>query len=429
MARIVLLVPATTYRVADFLAAAGDLSLDVVVATDGAPPAEGRPGEDDAARRVLAVDLTSPEAVAEAVVALDRRLPIDAVLSVDDGGVEAAALAAHRLGLPHASPQAVADARDKLRMRRRLDGAEVPQPAFRAVAAGDPDALRRAGADVGYPCVVKPTTLSASRGVIRADDEAGLLAAAARAEGIARASGEPPQRPLLVEAFVPGPEVAVEAVVTDDRLRVLAIFDKPDPLDGPYFEETIYVTPSRLPAADQRAVVAATSAACRALGLDTGPVHAELRVHGGRAQVIEVAPRTIGGLCGRTVELATGRRLEALVLANALGRSLPPGPRHRGAGVLMVPAPGAGRFVRLHGKAAALSEPGIRSVDVTVTPGTPVAPAPDGGRYLAFVLAVGLTAADAEAALRRAWRHLRVELEPAPTTPEEGDCRQDVHGT
>lgn len=400
MPRIILLVPATTYRVGEFLAAAGDLDLQVVVATDGASPGAG-----------IDVDIDDAEAVADAVVRFDRDHPVDAVLSVDDRGVAGAALAAERLGLPHASPAAVADARDKFRTRRRLDRAEVPQPRFRAVAPGDDDAVVQAGTAVGYPCVVKPTTLSASRGVIRADTPDELVAAARRASAIAGSAGVPATQPLLVESFVAGPEVAVEAVLRDGVLRVLAIFDKPDPLDGPYFEETIYVTPSRLPDTQRRGLASATAAACAALGLRHGPVHAELRLDGGRPAVIEVAPRTIGGLCGRTVEIGTGRRLEALVLANALGRALPPGRRRRGAGVLMVPPPRAGRFVTVSGVEAARAVPGVLGVEVTVTPGTAVAPAPDGARYVGFVFAAGLTAADAEASLRRAWDHLRVEVD------------------
>lgn len=401
MPRVILLVPGSTYRAPDFLAAAGDLDLDVVVASEEPGPGTG-----------LVVDVDDPEAVAAAVEAFDRQHPVDAVLSVDDRAVPAAAAAAARLGLPHASPRAVADARDKLRTRRRLAAAEVPQPRFAAVRPGDPADLSRAAAEVGFPCVVKPTTLSASRGVIRADDPGQLERAAARAAAVAARAGVPADRPLLVEAFVPGAEVAVEGVLEGGALRVLAVFDKPDPLDGPFFEETIYVTPSRLPAADRRAVERAAAAACRALGLDHGPVHAELRVAGGRASVIEVAPRTIGGLCGRTLEIGTGRRLEAVVLANALGRSLPGGRRQRGAGVLMVPPPGPGRFRRLAGADAARAVPGVRSVEVTVPAGAPVAPAPDGDRYVAFVFATGLTPADAEAALRRAWAGLTVELDP-----------------
>lgn len=415
MPRVLLLLPSSTYRAADFIAAARQLGAEVIVASDADLPAptdgEGG-GATDARVRSLVLDLDDSSAAADAIVAADRRTPLDAVVAVDDRGVVAAAAAAQRLGLPHAAPEAVAAARDKLRMRRLLDLAEVPQPAFAAVDPRDPAAAVDAARQVGFPCVVKPTALSTSRGVIRADDPAALAGAARRSAAIALGAGEPPDRPLLVEAFVDGPEVAVEGVLRQGVLDVVAVFDKPDPLDGPYFEETIYVTPSRLAAADRQAVQAVTASACEALGLRHGPVHAELRVRDGRATVIEVAPRTIGGLCGRTVEMATGRPLETLVLANALGTDVPRAPRQRAAGVLMLPAPSAGRFTGVDGISAALAVPGITGIELTVAPGRYVAPAPDGSRYVGFVFATALTPAEAEAALRRAWAQLVVQVEP-----------------
>ncbi len=433
---MLLLLPSSTYRAADFVAAARDLGAEVVVASDApmpgttagrrgdapAPgstgPGHGAPGgaEPGTPPRSLVVDLDDPAAAAAAIVDLDRVAPLDAVVAVDDRGVALAALAAERLGLPHAAPGAVAAAQDKLRMRTLLDRAEVPQPVFAAVDAADLEGARRAAERVGYPCVVKPTSLSTSRGVIRADDPVSLVAAVRRAAAIARSAGEPADRPLVVERFVGGPEVAVEGVLRDGLLDVVAVFDKPDPLDGPFFEETIYVTPSRLPPADRRAATDVTAAACRALGLRHGPVHAELRVGGGRASLIEVAPRTVGGLCGRTVEMATGRPLESLVLANALGTAVPRAPRHRAAGVLMLPAPVPGRFAGVDGVDAALAVPRVTGVEVTAAPGARVAPAPDGSRYVGFVFAAALTPAEAEAALRAAWARLTVRVEPGDAT-------------
>jgi len=412
MARVVLLTPSSTYRADDFLAAARALGVDVVVACDAPAFPNGA---------AVPIDLHDPVAAADTVVALDRLRPVDAVVAVDDAGVLAAATASERLGLPHAAPEAVARAQDKLLTRRHLAAAEVPQPAFRAVVPTDADDIVTAGRAVGFPCVVKPIGLSTSRGVIRADDPDGLVAAARRSARIAAAAGAPPGQPLLVEAFVAGPEVAVEAVVRAGRLHVLALFDKPDPLDGPYFEETIYVTPSRLPRDRQAAVVASVDAACRALGLRHGPVHAEVRVGGGRPAVLEVAPRTIGGLCGRTVALATGQPLEVVVLASALGIDVPDGRRHRAAGVLMVPVPAAGRLLRVDGVERARAVPGVTSVQITAPVGAVVAPAPDGDRYVGFVFAAGLTAGAAEKALRRAGACLTVQVDAG--TPGNGSGR------
>jgi biotin carboxylase len=239
------------------------------------------------------------------------------------------------------------------------------------------------------------------------------VAVVERVRRISATAGCDGDQPLLVERFVPGPEVAVEGLLTDGELTVLAVFDKPDPLDGPAFEETIYVTPSRLAAPDMEAVVAATGAACRALGLTQGPVHAEVRVLEGRASVIEVAARTIGGLCARTLTFSTGRTLEQLVIAQALGR--PPGSTRRrteAAGVLMIPIPGPGTLEAVEGRDRARGIDGVTDVQITIAPGRPVVPVPEGDRYLGFVFARGRTAPEVETALRAALAVLDVRIRP-----------------
>ncbi len=346
-------------------------------------------------------------------MAHDQQFPIDAVVAVDDVGAVAAAMAAERLGLRHNRPGAVAAARDKLTMRVRLDAAEVTQPAFAALQPGDHDGWSAVAAAVGYPCVVKPTTLAASQGVIRVDRPEDLLATVDRVRAIAEDAGVEEDRPLLVESFVSGVEVAVEGMLEEGELTVLAIFDKPDPLDGPYFEETLYVTPSRLSAEDRRAVTTAAGAAARALGLVTGPVHAEVRVHHGRADVIEVAARTIGGLCSRSLAFGTGHSLEELVLAHALGRRLRDEGREAPAsGVLMaIPSPRAGVLAGVDGRDDALAIPGILAVETTIAPGRSVVPVPEGNRYLGFAFARGATPEAVETALREARRRLLVRIE------------------
>ena len=234
MARVLLLLPTSTYRAPDFIAAAGRLGVEVVVGSEHEQALAADMGD-----RAVVVPLGDPAQGVQAIADLHGRAPIDAVLGVDDRGIELAALAGRRLGLPHTDPDAVAATRDKARMRARLDAAGVPQPRFRAV--DDPDGVPDASATIGYPVVVKPVGLSASRGVIRADDPDAATRAATRVRAIV-------DGPILVEEYVPGVEVAVEALGRgDDGFEVLAVFDKPDPLEGPYFEETIYVTPSRLP--------------------------------------------------------------------------------------------------------------------------------------------------------------------------------------
>ncbi len=407
MARLLLLLPSATYRARDFLDAARSLGVEVVVGTEQAHTMAGVMG-----LRTLEVPLDDPDRAADVIVAHDDLLPLDAVVAVDDVGTLVAAEASARLGLHHNPPDAVTATRDKLAMRVRLAASEVPQPVFTSLGAGaGRHEVAAALAAVGLPCVIKPTTLSGSQGVLRADTLEEAVETAARVRRIASASGVDRAAPLLVERFAPGPEVAVEGLLVSGQLRPLAIFDKPDPLDGPAFEETIYVTPSRLPPADTAAVLSATAAATTALGLVDGPVHAELRVHEGRASVIEVAARTIGGLCSRTLTFSTGRSLEELVIAHALGLPLGATGAEGASGVLMVPIPRAGTLVGVDGQDDARQVPGVTEVQITIASGRAVAPVPEGNRYLGFVFARDSTPARVERALRRAWACLEVRVD------------------
>jgi biotin carboxylase len=407
MARLLLLVPSASYRARAFLDAARALGVEVVVATEETHALQGVMGA-----RSLEVPLDDPPTAARAIVAHDAVTPLDAVVAVDDVGTVVAAEAAALLGLRHNPAEAVAAARDKSVMRARLARHEVPQPAFGLLPAGAGRGQVEAVVEaVGLPCVIKPTTLAGSQGVLRADSLDDALAVAARVRRIATGAGVDPDAPLLVERFAPGPEVAVEGLLVGGDLRPLAVFDKPDPLDGPAFEETIYVTPSRLAPADLAAVLAATAAATAALGLVEGPVHAELRVHQGRATVIEVAARTIGGLCSRALSFSTGRTLEELVIAHALGLALGPTAAVGASGVLMVPIPRAGTLIGVDGQDEARAVPGVTDVEMTIAPGRPVAPVPEGNRYLGFVFARDATPDRVERSLRRAWACLDVRVE------------------
>ncbi len=397
MPRILLLLPTSTYRAPDFVRAAAHLGVEVVVGSEQEQALAADMGD-----RAVVVPLSDPIAAADVIVALDARAPIDAVVAVDDQGVLVAATAGERLGFPHNPPSAVAATRDKAAMRAALATAEVPQPAF-AIAA-DPETLP----DLGYPCVVKPVDRSASQGVIRADDAEAARAAAVRVRAIT--SG-----PLLVEEYVPGVEVAVEGILRDGSLEVLAVFDKPDPLVGPYFEETIYVTPSRLPPATLARVADLTGRACAAMGLVEGPVHAELRIDGDRMWVIEVAARSIGGLCARALRFGAGIALEELVLRHALRIPLDGLVREQEAsGVMMLPIPRAGVLREVRGQDAARAVPGVTGLEITVPRGRRVEPLPEGDRYLGFLFARGETPAAVEASLRMAHAALAVEIAPDP---------------
>lgn len=403
-----LLLPTATYRAPDFLAAARRLGADVVVASEQAQTLAPEMGD-----RALVVPFDDPKRAADVLVEAGRARSFDAVVAVDEPGVVPAALAAARLGLPHNPPDAVAATRDKSELRRRLAEAGVPQPRFAFVPAGGD--LAGAAEQVGLPCVVKAVSLSGSRAVIRADTAAGVRAAEARIRAIL-SRGDPgagvppdPDGPVVVEEYVPGAEVALEGLVTAGRLDTLAIFDKPEPMEGPVFAETILVTPSRLPPAVQEAVSAVAGAAAEAVGLVEGPVHAEARIDGGRVWFLELAARSIGGLCSRTLRFGTGATLEEVILRQAL--RLPIDDlrlRDGAAGVCMLYAPEAGVLEAVRGRADAEAVPGIEGVEITAHPGAEVAPLPESARYLGFVFARAGDPAAVEEALRAARAHLDI---------------------
>ena len=416
---LLLLVPTRSYRTDDFVAAAARLGVPVVLGSDRCHRIEEAFGEVEG---FLSLDYRRPSRAADAIVREAARRPIRGLVPVDDGTAVIAAVAAERMGLPRNPPEAARRAADKLAMRRALAAAGVPVPRFRAfeIARG-PERPSRA---VEYPCVLKPLGLSASRGVIRADDPAAFAAAWERVAAIVAAS-RADRRPgdartrrwLLAETFVPGPEVAVEGLLRGGTLEVLALFDKPDPLDGPYFEETLYVTPSRHPPAAQGAAAAAVAAAASAMGLREGPVHAELRLGPEGPVVLEVAARTIGGLCARTLRFGAGLSLEEVVVAHAMGLPLPPHARERRAsGVMMLPIPRRGVLHGVSGLPAARRVPGVVDVVVTAERGREVVPLPEGDAYLGFLFAKGDAPAEVEGALREAHGKLSLDIRaPLPT--------------
>ena len=404
--RVLLVLPSATYRAPDFIDAAARLGVEVVVASEHRQALSREMGD-----RALTIPLRQPDMAADAIAKLSERTPLDAIVAVDDGGTRAAALASERLGLRGNPPAAVAAARDKAAMRAAFARAGVPQPEHRVVGGGDDVAA--AATEIGFPCVVKPLTLSGSRGVIRADDAAAAGAAAERIRAILADAGEDPAGALLVERFVPGDEVALEGLMRGGRLEVLALFDKPDPLEGPYFEETIYVTPSRLPEDVATRVEETAARAAEALGLREGPVHAELRVDGGEVTMLELAARSIGGLCARSLRFGLGLSLEEVILRHALGLPLDHLRREEMAsGVMMLPIPRAGTLREVRGQDAARAIGGIAGVEISIAPGRPVRPLPEGDRYLGFIFAKGETPEEVEAALRAAHGALDVVIEP-----------------
>jgi biotin carboxylase len=422
--RVLLLLPTTTYRAHDFIEAGRRLGIEMVVGSDQKQILEeASPG------RTVTLDFSDPARAAGSIATFARDQPLSAIVPTDEPTTEIAAVAAARLGLRHNPPEAARATRYKNLLRERLRGAGIPQPDFRLVQPDeDPaDAARRQT----YSCVLKPTFLSASRGVIRADDPAGFVAAlvrirrllarpdvaekAGRAEPAAGDTAHPgtASTTVLVEEFIPGREVALEGILRNGRLTVLALFDKPDPLDGPFFEETIYVTPSRLPEATLREIERVTARGVMAVGLTEGPLHAELRINDDGVWLIELAARSIGGLCSRTLRFGTGLSLEELILKEARGDAVESLERERQAsGVMMLPVPEAGILTAVQGLEEARSVPGVNEVAITIPVGQPVVPLPEGSAYLGFIFARGDEPRIVEASLREAHRRLRFRIEP-----------------
>jgi biotin carboxylase len=405
-ARVLLLVPARTYRAADFLLAAARLGLDLVVGSDGALPLGGRP--------VVHADPSDPCGSAARLVAATGRL--DAVVAADTPMLVLAATVAARMGLAHNPVEAVIAATDKAQQRHRWAAAALPQPRFRAVPAGaSAQVLREAAAQVGFPCVVKAVSLSASQGILRADDPAGAVAAAGRIRQVLATARRPGTEPLLIEEYLAGPELSIDGLLHDGGFTVTAVFDKPGTPEGPTFEETVLITPSRLPGHILSAAVRTAGQAARALGLRYGPIHAELRIDGrgrqARPALLELAARSIGGLCSRALRFPGGQSLEELVLASALGRRVPPRRLAGTSGVLMLPVERPGVLRAVEGRAEAAAVPGITGLTITIPLGQPVHPLPEGDRYLGFVFAEGDSHQQVERALGAARERLRVVIQ------------------
>ena len=357
---------------------------------------------------LLTLPLKEPTRAALEAEVFHSRYPITAVAGVDDDTAVVAALIALRLGLKGNPVHAVQAARDKHKQRELLAKAKVPIPRFMLRSLDEDPA--QIPPSITYPCVLKPLRLSASRGVMRADNEQSFIKAHARLKAIVCEAGES----FLIEEFISGYEVAIEGLVVNRRLHVLAIFDKPDPLDGPYFEETIYVTPSQVPDGLQKAIADCVDRAVRALGITDGPIHAEVRYNERGPWLIELAARPIGGRCSAVLRFGDqGISLEEIILRQALGMPIPSLQRERqAAGVMMIPIPGAGTLKEMRGLAEAKAVPLVEDVQITAHPGERLIPFPEGSRYPGFIFARGETPTVVEAALRDAHRRLTFVLEP-----------------
>ncbi len=407
MPRVLLLLPTTTYRTKAFVEAALKLDVDVVAASEQPSTLLSTNPEG-----LLTLDFNDPARARDQAQEFASRFAVDAVIPVDEDTAVVAASIAEALTLGHNPVDAAITAKNKHRMREVLSQSGVQVPRFWRFSL-DEDS-REVAARVTFPCVVKPVFLSTSRGVMRADNEEEFAGVVRRLDRIvsnpkvARRGGAL-AREALVEEFIPGFEVAVEGLVTGGGFRMLAIFDKPDPLDGPFFEETIYVTPSRLAQEVQQQIVATTSAAVRAMGLTKGTVHAELRVNEHGPWVIEVAARSIGGLCARALRFDKDMSLEELIIRHALGEDVASIQREtQASGVMMIPIPRAGVLKEVLGVDTAKGVTYVEDVIITSHITQEILPPPEGASYLGFIFSRADTPVKVEAALREA--HARLEF-------------------
>lgn len=403
--RLLLLSTTTGYQARMFREAAARIGVPLVLASDRCHVLED-PWQDGA----IPVRFEQPGEAAQRIVEFARYNPISGLAAIGDQPTLAASLAARELGVHYHPPGAARACRNKHEARERYAAAGLRVPWYRRWRA-DEDSRSLAGS-VPFPCVLKPLGLSGSRGVIRANTSAEFAAAFRRIAALLR---EPDVRKMReeeaewiqAEGYIPGREVAVEGLLTRGGLRVLAIFDKPDPLEGPYFEETIYVTPSRLDSAEQETIVICLERAVLALGLWHGPLHAELRINAEGAWMLDMAARPIGGLCSQALRFGEGMGLEELILRHALGEPVEELPREKAAsGVMMIPIPGAGILEKVENIEAARRVPGIDSVEITAKLGQKLVPLPEGSSYLGFIFARGESPGLVETALRRAHQTL-----------------------
>jgi len=401
--RVLLVAPDRSYRTAAFVSAARALGIPLTVASWGRAPLALDSGG-------IRLDPESPKTSLSRIRDAAARSPFSAVLATDDATVLLAHEICRDLGLPTNDPPALHASTNKLHFRELCHQHGLFAPRYTVAPPGnsgetDLECVR-------YPCVAKPLSLSGSRGVIRCAAREDLERAIPRIQALVKAEDSEQDCRVLIEDYVEGSEYSVEALLREGTLEVIAVFEKPDPLTGPYFEESIYLTPPRLSQEMLSAIHGALFGICRALGFREGPLHAELRLQGKEICFIEVASRTIGGRCGKVIEFLTGASLEGLVLSNAVRRPAVQRKATTACGVMMIPVPHGGVLRRVEGINAARAVEGVASVEIDVREGQRLTPWPEGGPYPGFIFALGDNTDRVEASLREAHAHLRFVTAP-----------------
>ena len=401
--RVLLVAPDRSYRTGAFVNAGSALGIQVTVASWGQTPLALNQGG-------IRIDPRSPASSLPRIRDAASGVPFAAILATDDATVPLAHEICLELGLPTNEPSALQASTNKLRFRQACKEKGITAPCFMVIEPQAP--VPSNIAPVEFPCVVKPLSLSASRGVIRCENQEDITKAIPRVRTLISDEDSKGDQRVLIENYIDGDEYSVEALLHNRELKIIAIFEKPDRLSGPFFEETIYVTPPRIPKRSQNAIYAALSQLVSALGFCEGPVHAELRLAADGIHFIELASRTIGGRCGRVIEFLTGVSLEAIVLANAVGQPIQSKQQAGAFGVMMIPVACAGVLRRVEGITAARKVPGIVSVDIDIREGHRMVPWPEGGPYPGFIFSRGNDATQVDASLREA--HAKLCFVTAP---------------
>lgn len=405
MKNVLLLIPTQTYRAQDFIRGAQALGVNLIVASQ-----KQQAMHRQMKQRTMVVNMDSPEIGASQIIEAAKQTSIDAIVSVDDKGLKTAALACQELGLRHISLESAGFVQDKISMRQKLRTVEITQPLMTTYLPGE-NLSEKVSEIGGFPVVSKPATLSGSIGVIRANSHLELAAAVESTLAIQINHGCSPQSPIIIEQYLPGAEYAVDAIISNDSLKLLAFFEKPTPLVGPFFAESIYITPAQLDHRTQHTALEMIDRARRGLEIKTGPIHAEIRIDDlGRIYLIEIAGRSIGGRCSRAIPFKGDVNLEELILAEALEIELPHySLENQASGVFMMPVPKAGNLKSIAGLDAARKVPWIVSIDIAATIGADVLPIPYDCQYLGFIFAKAPSAKVAQNALEQA--HKLIELE------------------
>ncbi len=406
MKNVLLLVPTETYRAQAFIDAASQLGVTLTIASQDPLPLADRMGN-----RALVVSLDHPATAVDQIELASQSVHFDAIVSIDDTGLKTAAIACQRLGLRHISTSTTELAQNKIAMRQRLSSAKINQPRFQTYQ--DHEDLKEKLSAIGrFPVVLKPATLSGSIGVIRANSEQDVRESVPVVRSIQQAHGCDRDFPIVIEEYINGREYAVEALVVGGRLQILTIFDKPQPLLGPFFAETIYVTPTSLPSQVTARLFCVLDEARATLGIETGPIHAEFRItDADEIYFVELAARSIGGTCSKAVPLAGRTSIEQLILAESLGLDVPNLVfENQASGVYMIPVPRKGRLRAINGIEKARAVRWITGIDMTYSVDSDVAPIPYDAKYLGFIFAKAPGTKTVVKALEEALQTLEMDI-------------------